>query len=114
MKLKYSSLTELQKTKLTNGCGGKGMGFNPPQFFFKASCAHHDFYYWRGGNEFDRSEADTQFLKAMWSDANIPTNIFKRIWHKFGAFTYYSLVRVGGMFFFKYGPMKTEADLPKD
>ena len=114
MKLKYSSLTELQKSKITNGCGGKGMGFTPPQFFFKASCNQHDFYYWRGGSSTDRKIADRFFLNAMWEDANRASNIFSLLWNKTAAVTYYLLVRLGGKKYFQEGTMKTKADLPKD
>ena len=110
--LRYSKLTDRQKDIITNGCGGKGMGFKPPQFFFKASCNHHDFYYWRGGTEADRKHADSMFFLAMREDADRGNNIFAVTGNKLAAIFYYLAVRIGGRKYFSFGEMKTEKDLP--
>jgi len=110
--LKYSQLTDKQKSEITNGCGGKGMGFTPPQFFFKASCNHHDFYYWRGGENKDRKYADKSFLDAMLEDAERASNWFSNIWNRTAAYAYYFAVRISGKKYFNFGPMKTQKDLP--
>ena len=110
--LKYSHLTDKQKSEITNGCGGKGMGFEPPQFFFKASCNHHDFYYWRGGEAKDRRYADTAFLDAMLEDAERALTFYGRAFNKIAACAYYLVVRLGGKKYFNFGPMKTQKDLP--
>ena len=110
--LRYSELTDKQKSAITNGCGGKGMGFKAPQFRFKASCNHHDFYYWRGGEESDRKRADKAFLRLMLEDADTTGDFFTRAWNRFGAYTYYFLVRLGGKKYFNYGFVRTKKDLP--
>lgn len=112
-KLKYSDLTQEQKKIITNGCGGKGMGLKPPQFFFNASCNHHDFYYWRGGTEEDRTIADIQFLDAMWKDTELADNIFGKLYNKTAALVYFSAVRLFGWHYFYYGTMKTTYNLPR-
>lgn len=110
--LKYRDLTNKQKSELTNGCGVKGMGFTPPQFFFKASCNQHDFYYWRGGKASDRKYADKAFYSAMKDDARASKDIFTLAWYMVAATAYYCVVRIGGKKYFKFGPMKTSKDLP--
>lgn len=110
IKLKYSDLTDEQKEIICNGCGGKSGWLNPPEFLFNASCNQHDFYYWRGGTESDRLEADKAFYEAMLVDAQ---NYiwYKRLLYKSIAYTYYKSVRLFGKKFFQYGTMKTKADI---
>jgi len=108
--LRYSDLTSKQKSLITNGCGGKGSLVPVPEFKFHTSCNHHDFYYWRGGDEEDRKKADDAFYKYMKIDAK------EAVWYKIGyykvwAFLYYKAVRVKGKYYFSYGEMKTMEDV---
>ena len=110
IKLKYSELTDEQKEIICNGCGAKSGWLNPPEFLFSASCNQHDFYYWRGGTESDRLEADKAFYEAMLSD--IQNYIwYKRVLYKSIAYTYYKSVRLFGKKFFYYGVMRTKTDM---
>ena len=110
IKLKYSDLTEEQKEVICNGCGGKSGWLNPPEFLFSASCNQHDFYYWRGGTESDRLEADKAFYEAMLSD--IQNSVwYKRLSYKLIAYAYYKSVRLFGKKFFYYGVMRTKTDM---
>ena len=111
IKLKYSDLTDEQKEILCNGCGGKSGWLNPPEFLFSASCNQHDFYYWRGGTESDRLEADKAFYEAMLSDIQNYVVWYKRLLYKSIAYTYYKSVRLFGKKFFEYGTMKTKTDI---
>ena len=67
-----------------------------PEFFCHASCDHHDFRYWVGGDEAARELADHEFLVAMLVDAgDDPTK-------QTIAFTYWMAVRMFGSMFFNY------------
>lgn len=101
-KLRYSDLTDYQKSKICNGCGAKGWKIKIPQFLFNASCKQHDFYYWRGGDESDRKQADKDFYRFMRIDANKPDELYKKIWYHTWAFVYYVSVRIGGKSSFQY------------
>jgi hypothetical protein len=109
--LRYRDLTPEQKTKICNGCGGKGGFINPPEFLFHASCNQHDFYYWRGGTETDRKEADDTFYKFMQLDVVVEDNFIKRNYYSLIAFVYYKAVRLFGRKYFNYGKRKTKDDL---
>lgn len=111
IKLKYSDLTDEQKEIICNGCGGKSGWLNPPEFLFSASCNQHDFYYWRGGTEDDRLEADNAFYEAMLSDIQNYVVWYKRWSYKLIAYAYYKSVRLFGKKFFQYGTMKTKTDI---
>lgn len=100
-KLKFSSLTPFQRKSICNGCGGKGGFINPPEFLFHASCNQHDFYYWRGGSEEDRKQADDYFYQFMLEDVSNAV-WWKRPLYKSMAFLYYKAVRVVGKKFFYY------------
>lgn len=93
-----------------NGCGGKGAWLNPPDWLFEASCDHHDFNYWLGGDEAARKEADWQFYQAMLADA-AAASWWKRPWYKMVAWSYYKAVRYFASSFFHYGPERTLEDL---
>ncbi len=75
-----------------NGCGGKGGWLNSPEWLFTASCDHHDFNYWLGGDEQARKEADWQFYQAMLFDAS-KASWWKRPWYYLMAWSYYRAVR---------------------
>ena len=106
--LHFKDLTNKQKKKICNGCGGKGGFINPPEFLFHASCNHHDFLYWRGSTEEDRKKADRTFYEYMHLDiANEPSRL-KRLYYLFWAYSYYKAVRVFGREFFHY------ASTPRD
>lgn len=108
--LRYSDLSTQDKINICNGCGRKGGWFNPPEFLFHASCNQHDFYYWRGGTEEDRKEADDLFYKFMKQDV-AEGNWYIRPFHYLVAFTYYTAVRISGKKAFQYGEMKDATDL---
>ena len=84
---------------------------NPPEFLFNASCNQHDFYYWRGGTESDRLEADKAFYEAMLVDIQNYVVWYKRLSYKLIAYAYYKSVRLFGKRFFQYGTMKTKTDI---
>ena len=110
--IKYSQLIDKQKQAICNGCGGKGGLINPPDFIFKASCNQHDFYYWRGGLEYDRLIADYDFYKDMLEDIETQPLIKKPYYHLW-ALAYYKAVRIFGKKYFNYNIMKNETDLKK-
>ena len=117
--LRYSDLNIYQKQDICNGCGGKGSIIPVPNFLFEASCNRHDFYYWRGGKEFDRKIADQEFYRIMKRDIRRrkysvfrPKQLAKLIWYKLWAKTYYHSVRLFGKKYFYYGDMRTANDLP--
>jgi len=109
--IKYSDLTDNQKSLITNGCGAKGGFINPPDFIFKASCNQHDFYYWRGMDEEDRKKADNAFYKYMRIDIS-EVSFHKKPYYHLWAFSYYSMVRLFGKKYFSYAyRYKTLEDL---
>ena len=100
--LKYKDLTPEQKDKICNGCGGKGGFINPPEFLFHASCNHHDYLYFIGGSELDRTKADNVFYKYMKLDVAREMNKYKRVYCSIWAYTYYKAVRLFGYKYFNY------------
>lgn len=109
--LKYSDLTPQQKDKICNSCGGKGGLINPPNFIFKASCNHHDFYYWRGCTNSDRKKADKAFYRYMRLDIQEAKWYLKPYYHQW-ALAYYLAVRLFGSKYFYYSEkMRTLADI---
>ena len=100
--LRYSHLTEAERRAVCNGCGGKGGIVPVPDFFFTASCDHHDFHYWQGCTEFDRERADRQFYLAMKRDVRWGLEWWRRWWGYTLAFAYYRAVRRAGKRFFYY------------
>ena len=100
--LHYSDLTPEQKANVCNGCGAKGGYINPPEFLFHASCDHHDFYYWRGGTEEDRKNADDAFYRYMKIDIASEKSVLKRAYYNIWAYTYYLAVRLFGYKYFHY------------
>lgn len=109
--MKYAELAPEDLAKITNGCGRKGGYLDPPDWIFTASCDHHDYHYWVGGNEYDRWEADWKFYHAMLQDAYDKGNFITRYWYYFLAWTYYQAVRKFGRVAFHYGRKRTRADL---
>ena len=111
--LRYSDLTQTQKDAICNGCGAKSGWIPVPNFLFKASCNHHDFYYWRGGDESDREEADDAFYKYMRVDIEDQNHVIKfRAYYHFWALSYYLAVRYFGKQHFEYrDEMKTIKDI---
>ena len=112
-KLRYRDLTLEQIKTICNGCGGKGGFIDPPEFLFHASCNQHDFYYWRGGTEKDRLEADKAFYRYMQLDAIRPKSKYMILKYKLIAYIYYKAVRLAGKKFFNYGIQRTKLDLLK-
>ncbi len=112
--IKYSDLTELQKRHIANGCGGKGSSIPVPDFRFKASCNHHDFYYWRGMMEKDRIAADVKFFELMLEDT-LEYPFMLRWRYKAWAYAYYRAVRWFGKGYFSYRKgYKTMEDLERE
>jgi hypothetical protein len=65
--LSYDELTPEERAWICNGCGPRG-GPNVPDFIFNKSCCRHDFDYWLGFAESDRTRADSRFLTNMLED----------------------------------------------
>jgi len=109
----------MKKRKILNGCGGKGAWVNAPDFLFEASCWHHDFNYWVGGDEADRLKADWEFYQAMLRDVDRFASWWNGWWYRSVAWTYYQAVRRfagrknedGTGRFFHYGRRRTRKDL---
>lgn len=99
--LRYSQLTQEQKSKICNGCGIKGGFIKVPNFLFKASCNHHDFRYWRGCREVDRKDADDSFYKWMRVDIKGAKWYLKPYYHMWAWF-YHKAVRLFGSKHFYY------------
>ncbi len=105
-KIRFKDLTTnlkgaLMEIGVLNGCGGKGHWLAPPSWIFIASCYHHDFNYWLGGDERARKEADWQFYQAMLIDAS-KASWWKRPWYKLMAWSYYRAVRWFAKDYFNY------------
>jgi hypothetical protein len=112
MTIRYGDLTDAQRALVCNGCGAKGGFINPPEFRFGASCDHHDFNYWIGGDDSDRLRADRQFFRAMLDDAReLPQ--MSRYAHVAAAWIYFRSVRLWGGGAFHYGTPRTARDLLK-
>ena len=111
MKLHYRELTDGQKASLCNGCGGGKYALFIPNFIFLADCCQHDFYYWRGGNLWDKIRGDYWFyyymLKDVWNVKHYDLKLFYFII----ATIYYIIVSVLGIFFFNWGKQRTKNDL---
>lgn len=109
--MKFADLNDEEISLISNGCGRKGGYLNPPDWIFTASCDHHDFHYWVGGNEYDRWKADWKFYMAMRQDAHDKGNFFTRPFYFLLAWAYYQAVRKFGRVAFHYGRKRTRADL---
>lgn len=120
-RVRFRHLTEYQKQIICNGCGPKGLFIKVPNFLFRASCDHHDFNYWIGGNRIQRKKADLQFYKEMLVDArkwydNHKHEKYAKLtyaYYKFWARCYYQAVRIGGVFCFHWGRQRNLYDLQK-
>lgn len=95
----------LIEMEILNGCGGKGSYINPPDWLFTASCYHHDFNYWLGGDERDRKKADKQFYDAMRKDVK-RASWWKRPWYRLMAWSYYRAVRLFAKSHFHYADVE--------
>ena len=100
--LKYEDLTEEDKKKICNGCGGKGSIIKPPhRIFFKASCNHHDYGYYKGGTERDRLTCDTKFYNEMKRDCKcLP--FYQKLRYVPWCLIYFKSVRIFGKKYFNY------------
>lgn len=110
----FSDLSEYDKKLICNGCGPKKCKHKFPDYIFTKACNEHDFRYWRGGNEMDRTEADVKLLFSMIDSIRNTRNLgFKRtIYYFLWASVYYLSCAIGGWSFFLYGKKKTKNDLP--
>lgn len=114
--LRWKRLTPPQQERaravgLTNGCGPKWKWLPVPEWFFAASCDHHDFNYWLGGTKRDRARADREFYLVMLMDAERATSWAQRWWLRRMAWLYYRSVRTFGGKLFALGDVKGWADL---
>ena len=99
---KYEDLTPEERMEICNGCGGKGSIIKPPhRIFFKASCDHHDYGYWKGGTETDRKRCDIKFYNAMVIDCtSLPWYNYLR--YRPWCWVYYHSVREFGKKYFYF------------
>ncbi len=111
--MKYKDLTPQQQANIGNGCGGGKTALFVPNFTFYADCNQHDFYYWRGGNIFDKSKADWLFYYYMVKDLKMEDNYFLKVFYFLMATIYYIMVSVFGSLFFNWGKQKVMSDLTK-
>lgn len=116
-KLRWSSLTEKQQIKVSNGCG-PGSGFLEkivPELLFNASCRQHDFYFRRGGGLLDFFEANVMFYAHMIQSV---TSHSKSPWKRFLGFLaasiYVKAVTLFGWILFDFGPYKTWEEIKKE
>jgi len=104
--VKYEDLTPKQKATIINGCGGKGGWVRPPHgVFFKTSCSHHDYGYFKGHTEENRAAADRMLYRLMREDCST-LSFFKKLRYRPWCLAYYLGVRVMGWRYFYYGPEK--------
>lgn len=68
----WSQLTPEEQATFGDGCGpGTGLlGKLIPELYFNADCRQHDYYYARGGDLFNKIEADTMFFAHMVKSVN--------------------------------------------
>ena len=111
MILHYKDLTIKQIAKISNGCGGGKTALFIPNFIFEADCCHHDFYYWRGGNIFDKLKADWLFYYYMIRDVKRQKHIEPKVFYFLMATIYYIMVSVLGLPFFHFGKQRTINDI---
>lgn len=105
---KFEDLTPEERAMICNGCGPKGGWIKPPHaIFFKASCDHHDYGYWKGCTEADREICDRKFYEAMIADC-APLPWYQYIRYRPWVYAYYHAVRLFGKESFYYGPDKRE------
>ncbi len=111
--VKYEDLTPDQKKEITNGCGGKGGWVKPPhKLFFEASCAHHDYGYWKGCTEANRLAADKMLYRLMVFDClNLPW--YQKIRYRPWCWVYYQAIRWFGWKFFSYGNQKRYPEIER-
>jgi hypothetical protein len=113
MKRSYTSLTTeelqtLKDKKILNGCGGMRTYWLIPDFIFCESCNQHDFYYERGGDIFDKMEADLMFVAHMLKQINNHhSQWYKKILHTLLAGVYFIAVSVLGLFGWEWGEYRT-------
>jgi len=109
--LHYRDLNINQKIKLCNGCGGGKYALFIPNFIFLADCCQHDFYYWRGGNLWDKIRGDYWFYYYMVIDAFKNKHYDLKLFYFLMATLYYIIVSVLGFIFFHWGERRTLKDL---
>jgi len=97
----YWNLTEEEKKKICNGCGGRGGKFNflIPQGKFKEACDIHDYMYHTGYTQEDKRKADATFLYNMDSIVRELKGI-KKWWYKKLAKIFYKAVYKYGDYYF--------------
>jgi len=97
----YWELSEKEKQKICNGCGGRGGMFNflIPQKHFQEACNIHDYMYATGYSEEDKRKADATLLYNL--DLIVKqTKGLKRVWYKKLAKTFYKAVHNFGDYYF--------------
>jgi hypothetical protein len=86
---------------MCNGAGPKG-GVEVPDFIFTEAANRHDFDYWLGFSELDRTRADYKFLNNMLAATKAQSGWWSRQWYTMVAWRYYSAVRWLGKKAFSY------------
>jgi len=107
LRIRFRDLTYHQRMVICNGCGSKGGIIPVPEFLFHASCNHHDFQYFIGGNRLQRKKADLQFYREMIRDAGHSR------YYKFWAKVYYRAVRWFSAPYFHWGTQRDLNDLER-
>ena len=102
----WSDLTPEEQGIYGNGCGA-GIFKAVPELLFNACCRQHDFYYYRGGDVFDKTEADVMFYAHMLKSGNMHYNRWYMKIPLFVAATlYFVAVTLFGVFAFNWGQYK--------
>jgi len=112
--INFEELSDAEIDFLSDGCGKKGTILDVPDFSSTASCDRHDFDYWLGGTEEDRSRADVRFYKNMKADADSVGGWWGAFYRGIIARSYYLAVRLFSSSFFNYGEQKTLSDLHRE
>ena len=95
----WSDLTKEEQATYGNGCGTRGIFSYVPELLFEADCRQHDFYYARGGDIFNKMEADVMFYAHMIKSVNTAKKKwYRKILMVMVATVYFLAVSVFGVF----------------
>jgi hypothetical protein len=98
----WTDLTAEEQATFGNGCGA-GIFKWVPELLFNACCRQHDYYYWRGGDVFNKFEADVMFYAHMVKSVNSNYDRwFKKIPLFVVATGYFLAVALFGVFAFTW------------
>jgi len=105
--LQYEDLTEDQINLIWNGVGSSHFFIDPHDLIFKEPSKKHDFYYWRGGTEEHKKEADLIFYKECKEKVNEHEGL-AWLFYSTAAWTYYQFVKHLGKYSFEYADKPAE------